>query len=158
MRDSKKLVVAALLVDNGRDSYLTAPRADDMSYTFPGGKVETGETLVEAGVRELLEETGLQANPANLFFIDYADTKSKLIMFFYCPLWSGRLQNPEPHKHGDWRWYGLNMIPKNRGPGTQAFLDRSLNTFIRLRAAYRKGSTSLQLVPTESTSGDAQHS
>lgn len=32
-------------------------------FTFPGGKVEEGETPRQAAIRELKEETGLTANP-----------------------------------------------------------------------------------------------
>src|SRR5258708_3416272 len=36
-------------------------------WSLPGGLVETGETLVEAVRREILEETGLKVEPAKLF-------------------------------------------------------------------------------------------
>ena len=35
-------------------------------YTFPGGAVETGETLNEAAIREVAEETGLTIQPVSL--------------------------------------------------------------------------------------------
>ncbi len=41
-------------------------RAGDLHWVSVGGAVEPGEGLREAGVRELLEETGLQASPADL--------------------------------------------------------------------------------------------
>lgn len=34
-------------------------------YAFPGGRVETGETLQDAARRELFEETGLECGPLN---------------------------------------------------------------------------------------------
>jgi ADP-ribose pyrophosphatase YjhB (NUDIX family) len=36
-------------------------------WGFPGGHVERGETIVEAGLRELREETGISAEPREVF-------------------------------------------------------------------------------------------
>jgi 8-oxo-dGTP pyrophosphatase MutT (NUDIX family) len=41
-------------------------------YTFPGGRVEMGETLAEAALRELMEEVGVTARIAG--FIDHVET------------------------------------------------------------------------------------
>ncbi|XP_071477449.1 nucleoside diphosphate-linked moiety X motif 17-like [Diadema antillarum] len=51
------------------DHYLLLTRRASHLRTFPnvwvppGGHIELGETLIEAGLRELKEETGLQVNP-----------------------------------------------------------------------------------------------
>ena len=59
----KKLPAVSVAVIRG-DTVLLVKRARQPSqglYAFPGGKVETGETLEDAVQRELLEETGLTA-------------------------------------------------------------------------------------------------
>ncbi|MEJ0068825.1 MAG: NUDIX hydrolase [Pseudomonadota bacterium] len=39
---------------------------DAGKWGFPGGRVERGETLIEAAQRELLEETGVHARPVGV--------------------------------------------------------------------------------------------
>jgi 8-oxo-dGTP diphosphatase len=41
-------------------------------FTFPGGRVEFGETLADAALRELMEEVGVTARIAG--FIDHVET------------------------------------------------------------------------------------
>lgn len=38
-------------------------------WALPGGKIDAGETIAEAAIRELCEETSLKAIPKNIFFI-----------------------------------------------------------------------------------------
>ena len=57
------LAVSAAIFRDGR--VLIVRRAQPPAhglYTLPGGVVELGETLVEAVMREIREETGLKSN------------------------------------------------------------------------------------------------
>src|SRR5437763_2422916 len=65
--DRPYLAVSAAIIRNGR--VLIARRAKGAStglYTLPGGVVEAGETLHQAIVREIAEETGIAIEPVAL--------------------------------------------------------------------------------------------
>jgi mutator protein MutT len=65
--DRPYLAVSAAIIRDGR--VLVARRAKGAStglYTLPGGVVEAGETLHQAVVREIAEETGIAIEPVAL--------------------------------------------------------------------------------------------
>jgi mutator protein MutT len=65
--DRPYLAVSAAIIRDGR--VLIARRAKGAStgsYTLPGGVVEAGETLHEAVIREIREETGMAIEPVAL--------------------------------------------------------------------------------------------
>ena len=68
---TKRLVLVAavaLIDDDKRVLIAQRPANKPMAgfWEFPGGKIEPGETPIQAAERELLEETGLQAESLTL--------------------------------------------------------------------------------------------
>ena len=62
MTPHPEVCVGAIVVEDGRLLLIRRGRgAAKGAWSLPGGRVETGETLAEAVVRELREETGLEA-------------------------------------------------------------------------------------------------
>ncbi len=61
------LAVSAAIVRDGKLLVVRRARKPALNlYTFPGGGVETGETLTEAVIREVREETALTIEPVAL--------------------------------------------------------------------------------------------
>lgn len=71
-----KIAVNAI-VFNGQGEVLLAKRTDNGLWCIPGGHVDLGETLAEACLRELFEETGLKAEVVKLVGV-YSDQENSL--------------------------------------------------------------------------------
>lgn len=86
--------VSAVIVEQGR--VLLIRRGHDPGagwLTFPGGKVEWGETAEQALIREVLEETGLQVQPLKLLACSdllQRDANGKLLQHFVILTWNCR--------------------------------------------------------------------
>jgi 8-oxo-dGTP diphosphatase len=96
------IVVACALLDEG-SSVLIAKRPSGRLlaglWEFPGGKVEPGEELEEALIRELCEELGIEIAKEDLVpltFASHAYPDFHLLMpLFQCRRWQGRVAAQE---------------------------------------------------------------
>ena len=90
------IVVAAALAD-GEGRLLLQQRAPGRAmaglWEFPGGKVEAGEALEAALVRELAEELGIAVDPGALDPVTFAgaehDGRPILLLLYLCRNWRG---------------------------------------------------------------------
>jgi ADP-ribose pyrophosphatase YjhB (NUDIX family) len=74
-----RLGCSATIFDERREKLLLTRRTDNGQWCLPGGRVEAGESVSEACVREVLEETGLQVRITSLVGV-YSDP-NKLVIY-----------------------------------------------------------------------------
>ena len=60
---------SAIIFDVARETILMTQRQDNRRWCLPGGGMDPGESAAEACVREVLEETGLEAQVTRLIGI-----------------------------------------------------------------------------------------
>lgn len=93
-------VAVGVLID-GSGAFLLTSRPIDKVYAgfweFPGGKLETGETVEQALRRELQEEIGLIIGPAQPWRDELVDYPHALVRLHFCKVfdWTGELQMRE---------------------------------------------------------------
>jgi ADP-ribose pyrophosphatase YjhB (NUDIX family) len=61
--------VTGVVIEDGHILLLDQDTGTGRSWSLPGGKVEEGETLAAALVREMREETGLDVEPGRLLYV-----------------------------------------------------------------------------------------
>ncbi|MEV4552176.1 NUDIX hydrolase [Nonomuraea wenchangensis] len=64
-----KVRVTGVLIEDGRLLLLDQDTGGGRSWSLPGGKVEPGEPIVDALVREMREETGLDVEAGRLLYV-----------------------------------------------------------------------------------------
>ena len=121
----RSLVAVYLIAINDRQEILLLRRANtgyrDGYYDMPAGHLEKDETLRQAAIRELKEETGLSASEDDLEFVELIHRMSTnervyLDVFFQVKRWKGEAAIMEPSKCDDLNWFPLEALPENVVP------------------------------------------
>lgn len=112
------LDVMIILERDGR--ILLAERANtgyaDGKLNLPSGKVEPGESVTEAVVREAHEEVGVRIRPAALRTVHVMHYRNpegheRIGWFFAADRWEGEVVNAEPHKCAGLSWHPADRLP-----------------------------------------------
>lgn len=95
----------------------------DGQWNVPSGKVEPGEELLAAAVREAREEVAVEVTAARLATVVHVRRCAeapRVGFFFEAESWRGEPVNAEPHKCGGLRWVPLDALPDDTVPYTAA--------------------------------------
>lgn len=104
--------VVALIINSDKQILTVSRRNQPNNLGLPGGKIDPGETPEQALVRELLEETGVEAKDFNLCFERIDQTDKCVVWCYRVTTWKGIPRQREPGIHVSWVEPSL-LIDKN---------------------------------------------
>jgi len=110
--------VSVILVDN--QNILLGLRKGSHgsgSWGMPGGHIEWRESFFDCAKREVKEELGVSIICNDIFFStnDYFKNEDKhyVTIFIVAKIQKGLIQNKEPHKCAEWKWFNHAELPLN---------------------------------------------
>lgn len=113
-------VAAHALIMNDEKKVLTLKRAEctdymPMKWDIPGGTVEAGETVEDALVRELKEETGISIKPLYPIYVysnlNQLPQRQTVQIVYFCDYKKGEI-TLNPKEHTDYRWVHYDELKK----------------------------------------------
>lgn len=119
--DRSLVQVAVGVLVRADNAFLLTTRPSGKAYAgyweFPGGKLEAGETVVQALRRELEEEIGITVQDATLWQTECIDYPHALVQLNFCKItqWTGELHMREGQ---DFAWQQLPVVVQPVLPGT----------------------------------------
>lgn len=87
-------------------------------YGLVGGKVEDGESVAAALIRELHEEIGIVVTRNNMHLAHCISIKNEhgddlIALVFKINRWQGEIINCEPNKQAEIAWFSYDALPSN---------------------------------------------
>lgn len=109
--ETVELTVLCLLHQNGQYLLQDRVKKDWKGFTLPGGHVEPGESIVDAVVREMQEETGLTVQNPRLCGVKHFPIKGGryIVFLFEATEYEGTLCSSE---EGRMHWISVEELEK----------------------------------------------
>jgi 8-oxo-dGTP diphosphatase len=90
---------------------------EDGKWSVVAGRMDGGEEVVAAAIREAREESGVEIKPSDIEVIGIMHRKnstSEWVDFFLkVHAWQGTIRNVEPEKCEQLEWFHVNELPEN---------------------------------------------
>ncbi|MFB6535406.1 NUDIX hydrolase [Streptomyces noursei] len=129
--DERPGIAAAIIVHEGRVLMVRRRISEGkLSWQFPAGEVEPGETREDAAVRETKEETGLNVSAVELLGERVHPATSRLMSYTACEVLSGTAHVADTEELAELAWVAHDQIPEYVPYGlfgpVQEYLDAAL--------------------------------
>ena len=129
--DQRPPIAAAVIIQDGA-VLLVRRRVKEgsLSWQFPAGEVEPGESFEEAAVRETKEETGLTVRPEALLGERIHPKTGRRMGYVACGLVSGTAYVADADELAAVAWVGPNeldqYVPYGFAPDVVSYLDEAI--------------------------------
>ena len=131
----KRTIVTLIGLVNSENYVLISKRTNSIQFSgfweFPGGKVEKGENLTEALLRETKEELGLLLNSSCVapltFSVDKTEKQETLLLLFICRKWNGQ---PRGLEDQELKWVKPLDLSQYKMPPANTFLNSILRDWL----------------------------
>jgi len=85
-----KVRATGVLIENNSLLLVKQKLSNNKNWSLPGGRVEPGETLEQALIREMKEETGLDVEPIRMLYVcDVAASDNTVLHITFLTKWIG---------------------------------------------------------------------
>jgi 8-oxo-dGTP diphosphatase len=99
------------------------------TWTFPGGKLDYGESFEDGVRRELKEETGMELGRVKLICVSNEKNEYAhyVTLGFFSEYFNGDPQVKEPDEIVEWGWFSLDDLPSPLYFPTENMIQNYLN-------------------------------
>jgi 8-oxo-dGTP diphosphatase len=129
--DDRPAISAGIITRDGAVLLvLRKVKEGSLSWQFPAGEVEPGETFEEAAARETVEETGLRVTPVELLGERVHPNTGRRMAYVACDIVSGTAHVADQDELADIAWVKpadfAAYVPYGFAPAVEEYLQSAL--------------------------------